>query len=86
MFDPVIKLCISDFKNYYIIVSVISWTPSHTFLSYEIRICLFLYVCLEDEEKNGYVARDQLLYALYGLMPGEPDKASARRHVGTRTN
>ena len=42
-----------------------------------------------DEEKNGYVARDQLLYALYlhaGLMPGVPDKASARGHMGTRTN
>ena len=32
-----------------------------------------------DEEKNGYVARDQLLYALClhaGLMPGVSDKAS----------
>ena len=37
-----------------------------------------------DEEKNGYVARDQLLYGLYlsaGLMPGVPDKISARGHV-----
>ena len=44
-----------------------------------------------DEEKNGYVARDQLLYALQllvhaGLMPGVPDKAAARGHMGTRTN
>ena len=40
-----------------------------------------------DEEKNGYVARDQLLYALHaGLMLGVPDKAAARGHVGTRTN
>ena len=42
-----------------------------------------------DEEKNGYVARDQLLYALRrraGLMPGVTDKASARGHVGTRPN
>ena len=37
-----------------------------------------------DEEKNGYLAREQLLYA--GLMPGVPDKSSARGHVGTRTN
>ena len=42
-----------------------------------------------DEEKNGYVARDQLLYALLwraGPMPGVTDLASARSHVGTRTN
>ena len=42
-----------------------------------------------DEEKNGYVARDQLLYALKlsaGLMPGVPDKPSGRGHLGTRTN
>ena len=42
-----------------------------------------------DEEKNGYVARDQLLYALElsaGLMPGVPDTASVLGHVGTRTN
>ena len=42
-----------------------------------------------DEEKNGYVARDQLLYALLiraGLMPGVTDLASTRGHVGTRTN
>ena len=33
-----------------------------------------------DEEKNGYVASDQLLYALKlsaGLMPGVPDKPPA---------
>ena len=60
---------------------------------------LFLIVCYGclrstlcgslDEEKNGYVARDQLLYALKlhaGLMPGVPDKASARGHVGRRAN
>ena len=37
-------------------------------------------VLILDEEKNGYVARDQLLYALQlsaGLMPGVPDKTSA---------
>ena len=42
-----------------------------------------------DEEKNGYVVRDQLLYALRlhaGLRPGVPDKAPQQGHVGTRTN
>ena len=42
-----------------------------------------------DEEKNGYVAKDQLLYALEwraGLMPGVTDLASAWGHMGTRTN
>ena len=42
-----------------------------------------------DEEKNGYVARDRLLYALKwraGLMPGVTDLASAWGHVGTMTN
>ena len=38
-----------------------------------------------DEEKNGHVARDQLLYALSAvLMPGVPDKASTRGHVGIK--
>ena len=39
-----------------------------------------------DEEKNGYVARDQLLYTLKlsaGLLPEVPYKASAPGHVGT---
>ena len=38
---------------------------------------------------EGYVVKDQLLYALYlhaGLMPGVIDKASQRGHMGTRTN
>ena len=42
-----------------------------------------------DEEKNGYVAREQLLYALKlsaGLLPEVPYKASAPGHVGTWTN
>ena len=49
---------------------------------------LLVYTFL-DEEKNGYVARDQLLYAIKlsaGLMPGVPDKPSARGPMGTRTN
>ena len=42
-----------------------------------------------DEEKNGYVARDQVLYALWGragLMPEVTDLAAAWGHEGTRTN
>ena len=46
-----------------------------------------------DEEKNGYVAKDQLL--IFGLllrysddldMPGVSDLASAWGHEGTRNN
>ena len=42
-----------------------------------------------DEEKNGYVARDQSLYMRYneGLdMPGVSDLASVWGHKGTRTH